>query len=204
MSQIVTIKLTKNQIIITLDQNSTYKEVLKNLKKKLPELKNLYKDDKTPIFITGKVLKNKEITEIKELINKEIDVEIEIDSPEVLGLYGIKRTYNEDIGESLSIYHRGDLRSGQKLENEGSIVIIGDVKSGAEIIAGENIIILGKLRGLAHAGAKGNNKAIIAAESIDVPQIRISNIVREMEKKDEEYSVKYKYAFVDNDKIELE
>ena len=204
MAQIIEIKLKRNEININLNENSEYKEIVKNLKKKLPELKNLYKEDKTPIFVTGEVLKNKEIAEIKKLIQDEIDVEIEFDSPEVLGLYGIRKTYNEDIGESNTIYHRGSLRSGQKLENEGSIVIIGDVKSGAEVIAGENIIVVGKLMGLAHAGAKGNKKAIIASEKIDSPQIRISNIVKEMEKNDDDYSVKYKYAYVNEDKIELE
>ena len=39
----------------------------------------LYKDDKTPILITGKVLKNKEMEEIQELIKRFIDVEIEFD-----------------------------------------------------------------------------------------------------------------------------
>lgn len=204
MAQIIEIKLQRNEINIYLNEKSEYKEIIKVLKKKLPELKNLYKEDKTPILVTGKVLKNKEITEIKDLIQSEIEVEIEFDSPEVLGLYGIRKTYNEDIGESSTIYHRGSLRSGKKLENEGSIVIIGDVKSGAEVIAGENIIVAGKLMGLAHAGAKGNKKAIIAAEKIEVPQIRISNIVKEMEKNDDDYSVKYKYAYVKEDKIELE
>ena len=61
MSQVVEIKLKKDELTITLNEKSEYKEILKVLRKKLPELKNLYKDDKTPIFVTGKVLKNKEI-----------------------------------------------------------------------------------------------------------------------------------------------
>ena len=35
------------------------------------------------------------------------------------------------------------MRSGQKVEFEGSIVVLGDVNGGAEVIAGENIVILG-------------------------------------------------------------
>lgn len=205
MGQVVEIKLQKNQININLDQESDYKHILKVLRKKIPELKNLYKGDKTPILVTGKVLKNKEISEIKDLIHSEIDVDIDFDSPKVLGLYGIKKTYNEDIGESNTMYIKGSLRSGKKIEYEGSIVIIGDIKSGSEVIAGENIIVLGNINGLAHAGAKGNKKAIIAAKKIETPQIRISNIVKEMEKPDEdEYYTTYTYAYVDGDKIELE
>ena len=204
MAQVVEIRLKKDELIITLNEKCEYKEIQKALKKKIPELKKLYKEDKTPIFVTGKVLKNKEIEEIKNIIKSEINVEIEFDSPKVLGLYGIKKAYNQDIGASTTIYHKGSIRSGQKIENEGSIVIIGDLNSGAEVIAGENIIILGRLMGLAHAGAKGNKKAIIAAEKIETPQLRISNIVKSIRKEDDEYSVKYTFASVKGDKIELE
>ena len=204
MAQVVEIRLRKDELIITLNEKYEYKEIQKALKKKIPELKKLYKEDKTPIFVTGKVLKNKEIEEIKNIIKSEINVEIEFDSPKVLGLYGIKKAYNQDIGASTTIYHKGSIRSGKKIENEGSIVIIGDLNSGAEVIAGENIIILGRLMGLAHAGAKGNKKAIIAAEKIETPQLRISNIVKSIRKEDDEYSAKYTFASVKGDKIELE
>lgn len=73
---------------------------------------------------------------------------------------------------------------GQRIEYEGSLVILGDVNGGAEVIAGENIVILGILRGLAHAGAKGNKEAIIACSSIEAPQIRISNIIKERSKEE--------------------
>ena len=124
MAQVVEIRLRKDELIITLNEKCEYKEIQKALKKKIPELKKLYKEDKTPIFVTGKVLKNKEIEEIKNIIKSEINVEIEFDSPKVLGLYGIKKAYNQDIGASTTIYHKGSIRSGQKIENEGSIVII--------------------------------------------------------------------------------
>ncbi len=89
-----------------------------------------------------------------------------------------------------------------KLEYEGSMVIIGDVNPGAEVIAGENIVVLGNLRGVAHAGAKGNKKAIISAMRIESPQLRIANIVKEIEKIEEEE--KKTYAYVQEDKIILE
>lgn len=73
---------------------------------------------------------------------------------------------------------------GQRIEYEGSLVILGDVNGGAEVIAGENIVVLGILRGLAHAGAKGNKEAIIACSSIEAPQLRISNIIKERSKEE--------------------
>lgn len=207
MSQIIEIKLQTNEINIKLNQQNTYEEITQTLTRKIQELKKLYKEDKTPIYITGKVLKNEQMQEIKKLIQSQINVEVKFETSEELGLHGIRKTYNEDVGTSNTLYHRGSLRSGQKIENEGSIAILGDVNSGAEIIAGENIIILGRLMGLAHAGAKGNKKAIIAAQNIDVKQIRISNIVKQIEQTGQD-NIKntYTYAYVNEEgnKIELE
>jgi len=77
------------------------------------------------------------------------------------------------------------------------------LNAGAEVIAGENIVVLGTIRGLAHAGAKGNKKAIISANDINCPQIRIANIVKEFE--GEDLDEIYKFAYVDdNNKIILE
>lgn len=90
------------------------------------------------------------------------------------------------------------------MEFEGSIVIIGDVNDGAEVIAEDNIAIVGNLRGMAHAGAKGNEKAIIAANIIQSPQIRISSKILERDRKDIERE-SFSYAYINDDgMIEME
>lgn len=206
MKNCVTINLKKNEIIIKINEDAEQKEIKTALKKKLDELKKLYQEEKTPITVSGKVLKNKEIEEIQKMISEKIDVEINFESPKMLGLYGIKKAFSKEIKSSETKFHRGSLRSGQRIEFEGSIAVLGDVNSGAEIVASENILVLGALRGLAHAGAKGNKQAIIAANKIDAPQIRISNKIKEIEKEDEEeYSVKsYAYISDETDEIVLE
>ena len=191
MGNCVSINLRKNEIVIKIAEDAEQKKIISELTKKLSDLKKLYKEDKTPIKIVGKVLKNKEIDEIQELIKEKIDVDIDFDMPKSLGLSSITRTF------------RGSLRSGQRLETEGSIVIIGDVNSGAEVIASDNIVVLGNLRGLAHAGAKGNKNAIIAAGKLDAVQLRISNIVKEIDR-DEEPVHRQAYVFVEDDKIIIE
>ncbi len=199
----VGISMKKEGIIIRISEKATYEESIECLNKKIPALKKLYKAEKTPIIVTGKVLKNKEMDEVKELINKEIDVSVSFDSPQELGLYGIKKAFEKEIENSETKFVKGNMRSGKKIEFEGSLVILGDVNGGAEVIAGENIVILGTLRGLAHAGAKGNTKGVIAANKIECPQLRIANIVKEIEK--EELDQEYKYAYVgENNEIVLE
>ncbi len=198
----ITISLKKGKIVIKIKEEATYEEIEEELSKKLPKLKDMYKEEKNPISVEGKILKIKEMEDIRNLISQKIDVNISFESPEELGLAGIKKVYEQDVADSITRLFRGSLRSGQKLEFEGSLVIIGDVNSGAEVIASDNIVIVGALRGLAHAGAKGNKKAIIAANSIEGPQIRIANMVKEIEKEDIE--TRKQYAYVEGDAVILE
>ena len=178
----VSINLRTDEVVIKIDDNAKQEDVIEELDKKMKDLKKMYQDEKTPIRVTGKILTNKELEEIREIIRSKIDVEIKFDTPTTLGLHSITRSYKKDVGMSETTFHKGSLRSGQRLEVEGSLVIIGDVNAGAEVIAGDNIIVQGNLRGLAHAGAKGNKDAIITAGNLEAVQVRISNIVKEIDK----------------------
>lgn len=204
MNNCVSIVLGKEEITLKINEKAKEEEIVECLEEKIPELKKLYQNEKTPIFVTGKVLKEKEMQIVREKIQKEINVKVEFDSPKALGLHEIKRAFSEEIESSETKFFRGSLRSGKKIEYEGSIVILGDVNAGAEVIAGENIAILGNLRGMAHAGAKGNKKAMISAMSIEAPQLRIANIIKEVEKKQEEEKTKKTYAYIKENEIIIE
>lgn len=199
----ISINLKKDIVLIKIDDNAPQRKIISELSRKLKDLKKMYQEERTPIRVTGKVLTNKELEEIKKVIKKEIDVDVTFDTPTTLGLHSITRSYKRDVGKSETTFHRGSLRSGQKLEVEGSIVVIGDVNSGAEVIAADNIAVIGNLRGLAHAGAKGNKDAVIAASTLDVVQLRISNIVREIDR-EEEGARDHAFVYVDEDKIVIE
>ena len=203
MKNCLSINLKRNELVIKIKEEAKYENIIESFRKKIPELKKLYQNDTTPIRITGKLLKNKEIDEIQDLIKEEIDVNVEFDTPKSLGLASIRKTFDQKIATSETKFHRGSLRSGQRMETEGSLVIIGDVNSGAEVVASDNIVVLGSLRGLAHAGAKGNKSAIIAAGTFDAVQVRIANIVKEINR-DEEPLHKNSYLYVENDKIIIE
>ena len=203
MKSTISVKLKKDNIIFRIAEDASHEEIIRILRKKLPALKKFYQKEKTPIKIIGKVLKNSEMEEIKKLIKSEIDVEIEFDMPKELGLSSIKRTFKQEIGVSETTFHKGSLRSGQRIETEGSIVIIGDVNFGAEIIASDNIAVLGTLRGLAHAGAKGNEKAIICAGKLDSLQVRIANIVKEISEEEKE-NIKQAYISLIDGKVIIE
>ena len=192
-----------NYIVIKINDGEEFEVIEKEIRRRLTQLKKLYKEEKTPIKVIGKVLKNKEIEQIEEIIKEILDVDVEFDMPRELGLSNIKRTFASEISTSETKFHKGSLRSGQRIEEERSIVILGDVNSGAEVIASDNIVVLGTLRGLAHAGAKGNKEAIIAAGRLDTAQMRIANIVKEFDREEEPLR-KLAYAYVEGDKIVIE
>ena len=204
MRNCINVSQKNNLVVIKINPEAKIEDIIPQIRKKVIQLQKIYKDEKTtPIMVTGKVLKNKEIDEVEEIIKSRLDVEVDFDMPKELGLHNIKRTFIQEVSVSETKFHRGSLRSGQKIEEDGSIVIIGDVNSGAEVVAADNIVVLGTLRGLAHAGAKGNTKAIIAAGKLDTVQIRIANIVKEIDR-DEEPMHRQAYVYIDDDKMVIE
>ncbi|MEI7989164.1 MAG: septum site-determining protein MinC [Chloroflexota bacterium] len=76
-----------------------------------------------------------------------------------------------------AIFVRRTLRSGNRLQHNGHVIIIGDVNPGAEIIAGGDVVVWGKLRGTVHAGAQGNENAIVCALELSPTQLRIADQV---------------------------
>lgn len=66
------------------------------------------------------------------------------------------------------------LRSGQRIEHQGDVVVIGDINAGAEVVAGGHIVVWGRVRGLVHAGALGDENALICALDLAPTQLRIA------------------------------
>lgn len=72
---------------------------------------------------------------------------------------------------------RRTLRSGQRVAYDGSVVVWGDVNAGAEIVAGGDVFVWGTLRGVVHAGAFGDETAVVAALRLEPTQLRIGGLI---------------------------
>ena len=83
-------------------------------------------------------------------------------------------------GAPAHIVH-GTFRAGDAATFPGNVVIVGNVNPGAQIIARGDIIVYGTLRGLAHAGAGGDQSAVVLAMSAINPQLRIAQYIWEAE-----------------------
>jgi septum site-determining protein MinC len=76
--------------------------------------------------------------------------------------------------EDSAMWVKRTLRSGVRLEYEGNVVVVGDVNPGAEVVAAGSVIVWGRLRGVVHAGAKGDKDAVVCALDLSPTQLRIA------------------------------
>lgn len=81
------------------------------------------------------------------------------------------------VSEEQTILVQRTIRSGQRVFYPGNVVVLGDVNPGGEVVAGGNIIVMGTFRGVAHAGAMGEKKAIVAALRLEPAQLRIAGYI---------------------------
>lgn len=74
MTRCINIYFKKDSIVLKIKDDATTNEILSELHEKLPDLKEFYKDEKTPILVTGKILKRFEIDSIQKMIQNLIKV----------------------------------------------------------------------------------------------------------------------------------
>lgn len=171
------------KLIITINKSSNYKDIKDKMAQILEASVDLFDNIQEPITVKGKRLQDNEEKEILDMISKKTDLKITVERPKRLGLATINNIFNKDTMISNTKVFTGTVRSGQRLEFEGSIILLGDVNAGSEVVAEQNIVVLGDIRGHVHAGAKGNRSAFIAANSINPTQLRISDLIFKNESK---------------------
>ena len=123
------------------------------------------------------------------------------------GVRSVKKISGEPkedfVRERLLIVQK-HLRSGQRVEHSGDVLVLGDVNKDAQVVATGNIIVMGKLRGVAIAGALGDEGAVVVALEMEPQQVRIGKkvaILDETERKSPGYP---EVARVENGIIILE
>ncbi len=201
MQNIVTIKGKEDGLEIYLDEKSTYPVLREELMDKLKKNQNFFKDSSTKVVIRGKALSGAQYNEIKRVFSMDFgirnvycgdeaermstaEVSIERAKPAPKKRTQPKDEYMDEVElvsnayfDAQSIFINNTIRSGQRIECEGDVVVIGDVNPGAEVIAGGSIAVFGKLRGLAHAGCGGRTDVCVAALNMCPKQMRLSGRV---------------------------
>ncbi|TRZ37425.1 septum site-determining protein MinC [Niallia circulans] len=202
--QLVTIKGTKSGLSLHLHDNCSYEDMMRELEDKLRESSSMH-GEKQNITVNVE-LGNRYITE-----NQKEELIEAIQSKKNLSVQDINsniitKSEAEQIAQENEIVSVASIvRSGQVLEVPGDLLLIGDVNPGGKVVAGGNIYIMGSLKGVAHAGVNGNEKAIVAASVMRPTQLRINTLIT---RAPDEYPEKDKRdmecAYVDNSEIMID
>lgn len=170
----ILIKGNRYGIILVIKYNKfkNFKDMLDALKDKLENGKRFYKGASFKVLIDLKLLSKEELDQFQHVMFEQYSIKecIFEESQEKETSENANNRLFSGVYEGKTKFLRKTVRGGQRIEYSGNIVVVGDVNSGAEICAGGNVIVLGTLRGNVQAGIGGNEKAIIAAFSLQ-PQI---------------------------------
>ena len=192
----LTIKGTRNGLVIDLPDTGDLEDVLRQLKVRLQATASFFRGGRVALQVGQRDLSKEDIERIGVLLDEQ-----GVSLWWISGQSQLTQTAASEWGlvtDSLgsappptredrqSMFDVSDqaspavlvcktLRSGQKIEYPGDVTIVGDVNPGAEIIAEGSIVVWGKLRGTVHAGASGDESAIICALSLFPTQLRIGN-----------------------------
>ncbi len=215
----VWIKGTRKGLSITLGEGD-WSELLRELDSRLSQADAFFRGSQVHLSTGKRDLNQEELRELLDtllkhdikLISLRTGSESAAEAAQALGVrLGLSeatldqagaRTSLEEPSEGLLL--RRTLRSGQSIRHPGHVVVIGDVNPGAEIIAGGDVIVWGKLRGMVHAGALGDNGAIVCALELMPTQLRIGEHIATSPEERKSKDIQPEVAFVLDDRIVAE
>lgn len=211
MNNSIVIKGKKDRLEIKLDPDLDFLILSENLVEKIKEVRDFVGKTNMAIQFVGRLLTDEEenslisiISANSEMIIKYVFSEKKAKDKEILDL---PKTLAQ---EGKTLFHRGTLRSGAKLESEGNIVIIGDVNPGSIVRAKGNVLVLGHLNGTVYAGLGGDINSFIGAMFFNPIQITIvseviDNIQKEiLDSNRVNKKSKFKFACIKNEKLVIE
>jgi len=180
MRNAVVIKGNKAGMLVYLDPDLPFEEVILALEKKFRETARFWGTAQMTLTLEGRSLTAEEEFRIVNTITENSNIEIMclIDS-DAKRIERCEKALNEklmELSSNTGQFYKGNLRSGDVLESEASVVIIGDVEKGARVIAKGNIIVLGSLKGSVQAGVSGNLNAVVVAFEMAPNQVKISDM----------------------------
>ncbi len=186
----VMFKGTNKGISVYLDENLSFSELKEKFMERVMKSVKFFEGAKSGIVFEGKDLSEEQEAELMEIIVNNTNLEIipkeKIEMQSKRMFDGIAYIADNEIklhGDQ-TVYYKNSVRSGQKISTETSIIVLGDINPGAEVISAGNVTIFGALKGMAHAGCKGDRSAYIAAIGLFPTQLRIADIIASFPKEE--------------------
>lgn len=185
----ITFKGTAEGLVIIIPEQMDIDLVISQIGQKVKAAEKFFRGAKLKVLYRGKELSEQEEKELIDVMVENSGVIIESIKYEVFETPVFEEKHSQTSGiplrhiffkgldEGPCKFVRGTIRSGTRILYEGNVVIIGDANPGSEIVASGNVIVMGAVRGMVHAGADGNNQAIVVALKLSPTQLRIGDII---------------------------
>lgn len=209
MNNPVIIKGNKYGIIVVLDNEMDYESLREKIAEKFRESSKFFDKAQMALSFEGRKLTTEQQRDILNIIAEETKLHVVCvieEDPQTEDKF--KKALDEklmELSNATGQFYKGNLRSGQVLESETSIIIIGDINPGARIVSKGNIIVLGSLKGSVFAGASGNTNSFVVALDMSPVQIRIADtIARSPDKPEKGTNKETKIAFLEDGNIYIE
>lgn len=190
----ISVKGWKNGVLIIVPPAEEWGSVVEQLESKLGEAEDFWKGAQTTFDLGERELAEAELALLLDKVrdgyglNPTALVATHLETRELadrLGLEALEKLPQPEKKEPVppepkaplhnALYLRQTIRSGQRIQHEGHLIICGDVNAGAELVANGDIVVFGTLRGVAHAGAQGDEQARIVATNLRPTQLRIAS-----------------------------
>jgi septum site-determining protein MinC len=189
------IKGTKDGILVNLEDQD-WLEAKGELINQITNRHEFFQGAQLILDVGNNVLRAKDLGELRDMLYAQ-DVTLSaiyshsivtLETAQLLGLKSLSASPQEKParklrpldtvlpGENAVMIHR-TMRSGFKVAYHGHVVVLGDVNPGAEIIASGSVVVWGRLLGTVHAGAEGDETAVICALDLSPLQLRIATKV---------------------------
>lgn len=221
----VAIKGLKDGLLISLSPTEEWNQILSELATRIDQQTSFFAGARVTVDLGERPVPKAEMSSLKAVLERRninlwaisSDSRTTIDSAIALDLRTSNTQYvpiqTEDNGDaplpqpeedgSTGLMIRRTVRSGRRVHSQGHIVVFGDVNAGAEIIAGGDVIVWGRLRGNVHAGANGDENAVICALDMTPTQLRIAGHIT-TSPDDKRRKPKPETAFIRNNQIVVE
>jgi septum site-determining protein MinC len=183
----VQIKANRGAFVLVPDPAVSFQTVLAYVGQRLTESQHFLKRSKMTLDLRQRPFRADEVQSLRQLLKEkgEIDlVAVWLGNNVNQLLHWASQQLGTELtleatqeAQPVPVIVRTTCRSGMRIESEADCVVLGDVNPGAEIVATGDIIVFGRLRGIVHAGSRGDRAARIWAMSIEPSQIRIADLV---------------------------
>lgn len=199
MKNSVIIKSFPNGIVLHLDGQLPFEELLADIAEKFRESSSFFKDAKMALSIKGRTLTEKEEQLILDAItqNSKLRIICLMSEDENVNQHFVKALNQTDAEREegcggIGNFYKGTLKNGQILESETSVVILGDVYPGSAVVSAKDIIIIGGLFGEAYAGGNGSPGHYIVALEMSPEKLKIGDFKYQTKEKGSRWSIKPK------------